>query len=119
MSRRHQLSTRMSLTHDPNADRDRIAATRVARERAQNIASLASAYLRETATACAVDGERFAQLQQRPQNLSQVIVHLATVRAAVEELEALLPEIDAVWNGRELEALEAGLVELPGEEAAR
>ncbi|WP_152048885.1 hypothetical protein [Aureimonas psammosilenae] len=110
----------MSSTHDPNADRARIATTRDARRRAEFIASSASTYLRYISTACSSDGEIFARLQASlHQNLSQAIIQLASVRNNVEELEGLLLEIDAAWSGREPEAPLSNVVAVSNDEEAK
>jgi hypothetical protein len=87
-----------------NALLPKLAATRTNRARAHHLATTASSYLHSVAIACTTNDDAFARLQSQPsapQSVSAILPLLDTVKAAVEELEAILPAIQATWDAAE------------------
>lgn len=84
-----------------NARLSRLEATRKGRARAHHLATSASGYLHSVALASTTQDEAFAKFQEAPlrqQSVATVIEFLPSIKAAVEELEALLPQIQAAWS---------------------
>ena len=84
-----------------NARLPRLEATRKSRARAHHLATSAGGYLHSIALASTTQDETFAKLQEAPlgqQSVATVIEFLPSIKAAVAELEALLPQIQADWS---------------------